>query len=117
MNSNRFAKVLTIGCLMAVLFCTACSKSSLIGSETKFSESLLISETEREPVETTIIETSPTPTPTPTPTPEPQHILVSFTGDCTLAEAVAWNGSPDGFDAVVNGDYTYCFRSSNLNMS
>lgn len=98
-------------CMLAVLLCAACSKSPVNGSETKFSESLLITESKQEIElpEITIVETVPSPTPTPTP--EPQHILVSFTGDCTLAEAVAWNGSPDGFDAVVNGDYTYCFKN------
>lgn len=55
---------------------------------------------------------TPTPTPSPTPTPPPQHITCSFIGDCTLAEALAWNGDRNGFDAVVNGDYTYCFQNA-----
>lgn len=53
-----------------------------------------------------------TPVPSPTPTPEPERILISFIGDCTLGEALAWNGSPAGFDAVVNGDYTYNFKNA-----
>lgn len=48
----------------------------------------------------------------PTATPTPEHILVSFIGDCTLGEALAWNGSDIGFDAVIDGDYEYCFSQS-----
>lgn len=48
----------------------------------------------------------------PEPTSEPERILISFIGDCTLGEALAWNGSPAGFDAVVNGDYTYNFKNA-----
>ena len=62
--------------------------------------------------EDTVPTETPTPTFTPTPTPEPQRILCSFIGDCTLAEALAWNGSSAGFDAVVNGDYEYCFQNA-----
>ncbi len=63
-------------------------------------------------VEATVVETTPAPTPIPTPTPEPEHILISFIGDCTLGEAKVWDGSPIGFDAVINGDYTYNFKNA-----
>ena len=65
--------------------------------------------------ETTIPTSTPTPTPvptnTPTPTPAPEHIVVSFLGDLTLADALAWSGAPGSFDAVVDGDWTYCFQN------
>jgi len=57
-------------------------------------------------------ETSATPTPTETPTPTPEHINVSFIGDCTLGEPLAWDGSNIGFDAVVDGDMEYCFSNA-----
>ncbi len=56
--------------------------------------------------------TVPSPTPTPTPTMPPQDVLVSFIGDCTLAESHSWDGSSKGFDAVVNGDMEYCFKNA-----
>lgn len=52
-----------------------------------------------------------TPVPTPTPTPAPEHIVVDFLGDLTLADALAWSGSPSSFDAVVGDDYNYCFQN------
>lgn len=79
------------------------SESTVQTSEVNSSEV-----TESTTVETTP-EPTPTPSPTPTPTPEPERILISFIGDCTLGEALAWNGSPAGFDAVVHGDYEYNF--------
>lgn len=54
----------------------------------------------------------PEPTATPTPTPTPEHILISFAGDCTLAEALAWKGSSEGFVHVVGDDYDYCFQNA-----
>jgi len=54
---------------------------------------------------------TPTPLPSPTPTPTPEHIVVDFLGDLTLADDVSWSGSAGSFDAVVNGDYTYCFQN------
>lgn len=92
-----------------------CSKLS--GTETTGTtvEPILNSEisemqaTETEPLSPT---STPTPSPTPSPTPLPEHINCSFIGDCTLAEALAWNGDKYGFDAVVNGDYEYCFKNA-----
>ena len=60
----------------------------------------------------TTVETTPPPTPEPTPTLPPQNILVSFIGDCTLAEAAVWDGTYNGFDAVVGGDMEYCFKNA-----
>lgn len=96
-----------------IISIAACNNVSSGTTETEFQESLLIPETTVEVVETTeaVVETTPSPTPTPTPIPEPEHIVVSFLGDCTLAEAKAWDGSSAGFDAVINGDYTYCFKN------
>ena len=54
---------------------------------------------------------TPSPVPTPVPTLPPQNLLVSFIGDCTLSDALAWDGADGGFDAVVNGDYEYCFQN------
>ena len=54
-----------------------------------------------------------TPVPTPTPTPEPSRINVSFIGDCTLADALAWSGSAGSFDAVVEEEgMEYCFQNA-----
>lgn len=99
-------------------FAAACiSGCSFFTSEettTSASEETII-ETESQTVQTSATAeptATPTPSPSPTPTPAPEHINVSFIGDCTLAEALAWNGSYDGFDAVVNGDYEYCFQNS-----
>ena len=110
----RKKSTLLIACIFVAvgILSTACNKLPLKDSETQFSESLLVSESTIS--ESSIIEEttpSPTPSPTPTPIPEPEHINVSFLGDCTLAEALAWNGSSAGFDAVVNGDYEYCFKN------
>lgn len=71
-----------------------------------------IAEIEATSDETPTPSPSPTMTSTPTPTPAPEHISCSFIGDCTLAEALAWNGDRSGFDAVVNYDYNYCFQNA-----
>lgn len=88
---------------------------SSVNSDTQIESDTNVSNAETT-IETVIItdETtpSPTPIPSPTPTPEPERILVSFIGDCTLGEALAWNGSPAGFDAVVNGNYEYNFQNA-----
>lgn len=39
-------------------------------------------------------------------------VLVSFIGDCTLGEPLSWNGADNGFDAVVNNDFNYCFKNA-----
>ena len=44
--------------------------------------------------------------------PEKTKLLVSFIGDCTLAEALQWKGSSKGFEAVVGDDYKYCFKNA-----
>lgn len=91
---------------------TGCDK---VPFNTPSSESSVLEETTTTIVETTVettAEATSTPTATSTPIPTPEHILVSFLGDCTLAEALAWNGSSDGFDAVVDGDYQYCFQNA-----
>lgn len=94
------------GCSIDNLFMRN-SNESFENFTTSIEES--VSETTTEVVATS----TPTPVPaTPTPIPEPEHVLVSFLGDCTLAEALAWNGSNAGFDAVINGDYEYCFQNA-----
>lgn len=81
----------------------ASSETSVINvTETEVSASI------QQPTPTSI----PTPMPTPTPTPTPEHILMSFAGDCTLAEALAWKGSAEGFVNVVGDDYDYCFQNA-----
>ena len=56
---------------------------------------------------------TPTSTPTPTPTPAPERINISFIGDCTLADALAWSGTTGSFDAVVEEEgLDYCFQNA-----
>lgn len=81
--------------------------SSVLESETTATETTLFIPT----VTPTPVPTA-TPVPSPTPTLAPQNILVSFIGDCTLGDALAWNGSEGGFDAVIDGDYEYCFQNA-----
>lgn len=116
-------KVLSVFLIISLMTCifTGCPKivatneepTSITGSsvsgDTATTTESVVSDVS---VEATVVETTPAPTPIPTPTPEPEHILISFIGDCTLGEAKAWDGSPIGFDAVVNGDYTYNFKNA-----
>ena len=44
--------------------------------------------------------------PTPTPTPEPERYVFHFVGDCTLASDAYHQGGPDGYDTVINGDFS-----------
>lgn len=107
-----------IAAIFTILFAfesvlAGCSNANSFGANE--SETLLTSGTTIDFSEetTTVVETTViTDTPTPSPTPTPEHIRVSFIGDCTLSEALAWNGSPAGFDAVVNNDYNYCFQNA-----
>ena len=93
---------LTGGCDRTV---TQVRESNLATSET----SAEVSETEA----TTEATPTPAPTPTPTPIPEPEHINVSFIGDCTLADALAWSGAAGSFDAVIEEEgYEYCFQNA-----
>ncbi len=50
--------------------------------------------------------------PTPTPTPEPERYVFHFVGDCTLASDAYHQGGPDGYDTVINGDYSYPFAKT-----
>lgn len=119
MRSNRLKVLLSV--FLAAVFLSGCSFMSLFGDgesagDTTASSSEELPAQEQETVITStptpISTPTPTPIPTPTPVPSPESILVSFIGDCTLAEALAWNGSSDGFDAVIDGDYEYCFSNS-----
>ena len=111
-------KKIRVICVILALFAIVIAgcKAKNIGestaeSETKPSvlEEVLISENgATETTETTM----PSPTPTPTPSLPPQEVLVSFIGDCTLAEAAAWDGSSKGFDAVAGQDMEYCFKNA-----
>lgn len=109
--NRRFCPFLCIILLLIPLF-GGCKGVQSDKEETEDTLETLVTIESIDPSVTPEPTETPTPTPSPTPTPPPQHILCSFIGDCTLAEALAWNGSPVGFDAVINGDYTYCFRNA-----
>lgn len=91
---------------------------SMASCSTQFIDDLFLSPSETTAESTTVETILPTPTPeptltpTPTPTPAPEHIVVSFIGDCTLADALAWSGASGSFDAVVGDDYEYCFQNA-----
>ena len=99
-----------ISFLLAVLFAscvlTACAKALFPVAETT-----VVVETSAQTVPTSTPTPTPAPTSTPTPTPAPEHIVVSFLGDLTLADALAWSGAAGSFDAVVGDDYEYCFQN------
>lgn len=106
--------IFTLIVILAMIFIGCSSKDQTQTSETSETKSSVLEESlisENGATETTET-TLPSPTPTPTPSLPPQEVLVSFIGDCTLAEAAAWNGSSKGFDAVVNGDMEYCFKNA-----
>lgn len=62
--------------------------------------------------EQTAAVTPPTQTPAPTPTPEPELYTFHFIGDCTLAANAAHQGTSDGYDTVINGDFSYPFAKT-----
>lgn len=110
MNNRLIKKYITTAMtLIAIMVMASCS-TLLFGDSEVSSESVVSAET------TVSVETTSTPvptdTPTPTPTPAPEHIVVSFLGDCTLADALAWSGASGSFDAVVGDDYEYCFQNA-----
>ncbi len=55
---------------------------------------------------------TPFSTPAPTPTPEPERYVFHFVGDCTLASDAYHQGGPDGYDTVINGDFSYPFAKT-----
>lgn len=55
---------------------------------------------------------TPQPTPEPTPEPEPELFTLSFVGDCTLACSAYYQGSAQGYDTVINGDFSYPFAKT-----
>ena len=81
--------------LIASVVLNACSINNIFPAET----TVQVQETAP-----TVPTATPTPTPVPTststPTPAPEHIVVSFLGDLTLADALAWSGATGSFDAV-----------------
>ncbi|MCQ2534589.1 MAG: CapA family protein [Clostridia bacterium] len=113
---KRLFNCLIYGIVMtlSVSSCTNTNSKDTNGSsETTTTPSVEIVElTEPSPTPTPTPTDVPTPSPTPTPTPLPEHILVSFAGDCTLAEALAWRGASEGFMHVVGGDMDYCFQNA-----
>ena len=56
--------------------------------------------------------TPPPETAAPTPTPAPELYTLHFVGDCTLASDANHRGTKDGYDTVVNGDYSYPFAKT-----
>ena len=70
----------------------------------------------KQPKETAAVPAAkPTPAetaPTPTPTPAPERYVFSFVGDCTLASDLYHQGGPDGYDTVINGDFSYPFAKT-----
>ena len=50
--------------------------------------------------------------PEPTPTPEPEYFTLHFIGDCTLACNEYYQGTAQGYDTVLNGDYAYPFAKT-----
>ena len=98
--------------IAAILVCQTLGGCSVGNILSKASETITAETSAESSAPTPTPEPTPTPVPTPTPTPEPEHILVSFLGDCTLADALAWSGSEGSFDDVVeeNG-YEYCFQN------
>ena len=50
--------------------------------------------------------------PEPTAEPEPEYYSLHFVGDCTLASNVYYQGGPQGYDTVVNGDFSYPFAKT-----
>ena len=62
--------------------------------------------------ETAPPEQTPAVTPEPTPTPAPVAYTLHFVGDCTLASDSYHQGGPDGYDTVINGDFSYPFAKT-----
>ncbi len=56
--------------------------------------------------------TLPPETAAPTPTPAPEQYVFHFVGDCTLASDAYHQGRPDGYDTVINGDFSYPFAKT-----
>ncbi len=54
----------------------------------------------------------PEETPEPTPTPEPEYFTLHFVGDCTLACNEYYQGTAQGYDTVLSGDYAYPFAKT-----
>lgn len=113
-----------VACVMlAVMLCSMCAacKDKQAADPTSVTEvsadastgaptdSSAPEETAESSEETTASETTE---PEPTETPEQTKLLVSFIGDCTLAEALQWKGSSKGFMAVTGGDPEYCFKNA-----
>ena len=47
--------------------------------------------------------------PTPTPPAESEFFTINMIGDCTLASVSYYQGTPQGYDTVINGDWAYPF--------
>lgn len=104
--------------IMASALLTSCSSAvsdtvsdtSAISEETEITETVYeteISVEETEALEETAESTEETETSS-----SSQKVLVSFIGDCTLAEDTDRAGSADCFTNVINGDYNYCFQNA-----
>ena len=57
-------------------------------------------------------ETPPEASPEVTPEPEPEYFTLHFIGDCTLASSAYYQGGPNGYDTVINGDFSYPFAKT-----
>jgi len=57
----------------------------------------------QEPVE------SPAEVETPEPVVESEYFTINMIGDCTLASVSYYQGTPQGYDTVINGDWAYPF--------
>ena len=106
--------LLTAATLLIAMF-TACSGKDDI--ETYGTSSTPSSQQPESLAPSAVATSTPTPTPSPSPSPTPtmppQHIKVSFIGDCTLSDALAWSGSPGSFDAVYNAEgFEYFFKNA-----
>lgn len=44
-----------------------------------------------------------------TPEPEPEYFTITMIGDCTLASVSYYQGTAQGYDTVIGGDYSYPF--------
>ena len=107
--------------MLTAMMCSICASCGKIGnpeqsSVTETSPDTSVSVTEgstTEATETEVSETAESETePEPAEAPEQTKLLVSFIGDCTLAEALQWKGSSKGFMAVTGGDPEYCFKNA-----
>ncbi len=54
-------------------------------------------------------EESPAAAETPEPVAESEYFTINMIGDCTLASVSYYQGTPQGYDTVINGDWAYPF--------